>query len=128
MPVSLEAFAHYQRGLRAKTTESTYTRNAVIEAGRRAQMVVEHPGWQTYVDHLSAIKDKVQESRDTLANQMAREDALGEELVRMKLRLRELDGQLKGLNQAMDLIPEMIKRASDLLEIKERAVPPTAAG
>ena len=124
MPVSLEAFAHYQRGLRAKTTEATYTRNAVIEVGRRAQMVVEHPGWQTYVDHLSAIKDKVQESHDTLANQMAREDALGEELTRMKLRLRDLDGQLRGLNQAMDLIPEMIKRASDLLEIKERAVPP----
>ena len=127
MPVSLEAFAHYQRGLRAKTIESTYTRNAVIEVGRRAQMVVEHPGWQTYVDHLSAIKDKVQESHDTLANQMAREDALGVELTKMKLRLRDLDGQLRGLNQAMDLIPEMIKRASDLLEIKERAVPPTAA-
>ncbi len=120
MPVQLDAFKKYIVHREIADPKTHYQRMATIEVGRRAQMVVEHPGWQTYVDHLEAIKESVQVRRNRLAKDMADTDTLGEALTQMKLQLKSLDGELKGLSTAIDLIPEMIKRAQDLVTVFDK--------
>lgn len=128
MTVAIDAFKDFQERIKAKQTGVIQYNRMVIEVGRKAQMVVDHPGWQTYVDHVTAIKDNVQARRNKLANDMSETDALGDALAQMKLQLRALDGELKGLSQAIDLIPTMIQRAADSVKLMERAKESPDAG
>jgi hypothetical protein len=121
MTVAIDAFKQHMHKMQMRPVEQRAHLKSVVEVGRKAQMVVDHPGWQTYVDHLTAIKDSVQARRNKLATDMSETDALGEALAQMKLQLRALDGELKGLSAAVDLIPTMIQRASDAVKLMERA-------
>lgn len=83
-----------------------------MSIGQRAQTVVEHPGFQMFLDHLEEVRTMTQRERDSLAQQALQGTSLGAELDKLKLQIVSLDGQLKGLGQAIDLIPELIKRAT----------------
>lgn len=121
MTVAINAWKQYQDRIKEAQVNSHTHHRAVIEVGRKAQMVVDHPGWQTYVDHITAIKDNVLAAKTKLVKDMSETDALGEALAAMKLQLRALDGELKGLSAAIDLIPTMIQRAADSVKLMERA-------
>jgi hypothetical protein len=96
----------------------------VIEVGRKIQMVVDHPGWQEYVNHLEAMRDAAQRKRDSVVSEIVNTDKLGEELAKLKLQLTSLEGELKGLSAAIDLVPELIKRAADAVKVMDSANSP----
>lgn len=82
--------------------------NAQVAVARDAQTAVDHPGWQTFVDHLTTVKAAVDRKAEALRGQIVGEDTLGDDLVKMKLAYRELLGESQGLQQALDLIPGLI--------------------
>ncbi len=121
MTVAIDAFRNHQERLKEAAVVTRNHLRAVVEVGRKAQMVVDHPGWQTYVDHITAIKDDIQARRDRLVKDMAETDALGDALNKLKIQCISLDSELKALGKAIDLIPTMIQRAADSVELMERA-------
>ena len=130
MPVNFNDLRDYTARKNADNPDKRVHLQAVQEVGRRAQMVIDHPGWQTFVDHIEELRRVSSQTREGLVKQMTDGDVLGQELEKLKLRVKALDGEIKGLTQAIDLIPEMIKRAQqaadELLNLKY--VPPTEKG
>ena len=94
---------------------------AIIEVGRKAQMVVDHPAWQSYIEHLEAMRDEVKRKRDSIVTEIVEGDKLGEELAKLKLQCDSLKGELAGLSKAIDLIPELLKRATDAVQLMDKA-------
>lgn len=81
-----------------------------IAASEKAQTVVDHPGWQMYLDHLESICANLREGIEARKRAMIRGDELDADLTRMKLEIRAIEAQLSGIELAMGVIPELIKR------------------
>lgn len=101
---------------RSARLQETFRHRAepIIATARRAQTVVDHPGWQTFLDHLDALKRNAEQARDGLVQQMYNGDVVGDALTKHSLKLRELSGVIKAYETAMALIPDLIKRADEL--------------
>ena len=89
---------------------------AQMDVARRAELVVGHEGWQVYLDHLTAWKDRLTTRRDATLKKLAGGPELGDALTVLKLELRELDGELRALDRAMTLIPELIEHGAQARE------------
>lgn len=89
-----------------RAREREYHRQAQVAVARKAQTVVDHPGWQTFLDHLGAIQEARMAERERTLEEMT--DAIGEALQTLQLRVKALDGELKGLKVAVELIPTLI--------------------
>lgn len=94
-----------------------YSLKATVAVGQRAQTVVDHPGYQVFLDHLEETRRLAQAERDAKAKQALEGDSLGDALAKLKLQIVSLDGQLKGLGQAIDLIPTLVRRAHEAATI-----------
>lgn len=91
---------------------------AQADVGRRADTVVAHEGWQVFLDHLTAMTDTLDKRIQGQERTILDTPALGDELVKAKIELRELIGERRGIKAALDLIPTLVAtghRASELL-------------
>ena len=116
----MSAYRRYMQQDTAKPTDVPRLK-AIIEVGRKAQMVVDHPAWQSYIEHLEAMRDEVKRKRDSIVTEIVEGDKLGEELAKLKLQCDSLKGELAGLSKAIDLIPELLKRATDAVQLMDKA-------
>jgi len=86
---------------------------AQVQVGNHATQVLNHPSWQVYVDHITTMLDKAKGDKAALMKDLAEGDDLGDKLGAMKLQLKHLDGLITGYTHAIDLIPELLRRAQD---------------
>ena len=84
-----------------------------IAAAEKARMVVDHPGWQMYLDHLEAICTNLRNSIEARKTRMIDGNELDADLTRIKLEVRAIEAQLAGIELAMKIVPEIIKRGED---------------
>lgn len=116
MSVALSAA---QRTYAARQQLASVTRSnalAMVEVGRKLNTVVDHPGWQEYVDHLESIIAAKTKQREQITKDMLDGDTLGQELEKTKIAALKLGEEIKGLRTAVDLIPELLKRAAKAAE------------
>lgn len=88
------------------------------QVGQRAQTVVQHEGWQTFLDHLEEYRRAVATRRDR-----HKEDLLKQEDILKRGEYMDLTGELRGLDIALALIPGLVERgreAGKLLETSEK--------
>ena len=76
----------------------------------QAQQVVDHPAWQLFLNHLQAVLDNLSSRRDAIQAQIVTGNEVGEMLIVLKMQLREVVAEQRGVTMAMELIPELIKR------------------
>ena len=84
-----------------------------VAAAEKARMVVDHPGWQMYLDHLEAICTNLRNSIEARKTRMIDGNELDADLTRIKLEVRAIEAQLAGIELAMKVVPEIIKRGED---------------
>ena len=83
-------------------------RSALMEATHKAQTVVDHPGWQHFLDTLESRVQTLTTERDDLARRMVSGNEMGTDLERLKITLNRLDAEIKGLRYAATLIPKAV--------------------
>ena len=80
---------------REKVQAIRYQRQAQIQVGQRARTVVDHPGWQTFVDHVEQMRNTVDARIGLVTTQLSDSEELGDALAKLKLELRGLKGDRK---------------------------------
>ena len=75
----------------------------------KAETVVQHPGWQYFLDAVEYRVKTQSNERDVIARRMVSGDELGQELERMKIKLNRLEAELSGLRYAATLIPQAVE-------------------
>ena len=93
---------------REKVQAIRYQRQAQIQVGQQARTVVDHPGWQTFIDHLEQMRNTVDARIGLVTTQLSDSEELGDALAKLKLELRGLKGEKRGLDYALELIPKLI--------------------
>lgn len=83
------------------------------QVGQRAETVVNHEGWQTYLDHLSQVRSNLEQERTRTQEKMGKGPEVGDTLIALKFKLRDLDGEIRGLTTAIDLVPGLIERGRE---------------
>lgn len=97
--------AHPEVGRTAAPVDARQT----AEVTERAKTVVTHPGWQLFLDRLAARRDLLDARRRTLERELLDGDALGETLEVLKIHIRQVKGELMGLDFAAEIVPDMIQ-------------------
>lgn len=87
-----------------------------VEQGRRAQMVVDSPGWSFFQEHLQGMVRDAEERRAATVAKMTEGDAVGDALTQLKVDLARLAGEIRALHAAADAIPQMIQRGKEAAE------------
>ena len=82
----------------------------------KAQTVVDHPGWQYFLDALESRVKTLSAERDAIARRMVSGDELGQELERLKIRLNRIDAEMTGLRYAASLIPQAVEFGQKVAE------------
>ena len=91
---------------REKVQAIRYQRQAQIQVGQQARTVIDHPGWQTFVDHLEPARNAVAARINLLATEIS--DSEDMDVAKLKLQLHGLKGEKRGLDYALELIPKLI--------------------
>jgi hypothetical protein len=86
-----------------------YHLDAQRQVGAIARMVVQHPGWQVFLDHLDAHLEVLTKRLATLRDRIVTGVELGDALAALKLESRDLSGEVRGLTLAKQLVPQMIE-------------------
>lgn len=81
-----------------------------------ARTVVAHPGWQIYLDHVDANLEALGARQKALESQIAKGDELGDALAALKLRLRDVTGEIRGWQGAKAVVPQMIEAGDRAVE------------
>lgn len=85
-------------------------RQAVAE---QCQIVVDHPAWQLFLNHLQAVVNDLTTKLDDKQGHILRGKEVGEMLTVLKMECLELEAERRGLKLAMEVIPTLIKRGQD---------------
>lgn len=116
-----------QRFMERKKLEAIEARKphlqAMVADGRRIQTVIDHPGWQMYVTELETRVGTLRKRREAMAEQMTGDDIVGAELEKLKVQVVRLDGEIKGLKSAVDLVPQVLQQATQAAEALDRLSP-----
>lgn len=96
--------------------ERAYQRQMQVQQAVALRTVVDHAGWQVFVDHLEALLADLERRRSSLALELQNGPAMGPDLDRLKLQLITLAAEAHGLRQARDLIPELLKRGDQAVQ------------
>lgn len=80
----------------------------IVELTHKSQTVVDHPGWQFYLDSLETRIKAVESRRTVTTNKMVFGTAMGHELELLKIELNVMDAEINALRFAADLIPTAI--------------------
>ena len=80
----------------------------ITDIAYKAQTVVDHPGWQFYLDSLETRVQAIKAKRDQTAERMVTGTEMGQALELLKINLNAMDAEMAGLKFAMTLIPEAV--------------------
>lgn len=81
---------------------------------QQARTVVEHPGWQFFLNSLQDRVEKLETQRAGLMRQMIDGAEMGPMLDTLKVALREVNGELRGLQYAASTIPNIVEMGATL--------------
>src|SRR3990167_2250642 len=99
-----------RQALLLKTQDAIAAQRArATHAAAQAQTVVAHEGWQAFLNRLETEIAARQVQYDTLARVILTGPDLGDALGSQKVLLNQIDGQIKGLGLARDIIPGLIE-------------------
>src|SRR2546425_12731744 len=94
MPITYD---DWRAGQRQKETEKRegreYNRHATIAVAKKAETVLSHEGWQTFLDHLGSLRDTAQQHLDAATKELAIGDVWGDHLTELRARARWLKGE-----------------------------------
>lgn len=116
MPTHNELAQYVARQAEQVRAERQVQAAVVREVGRRAQMVVDSPGWSLFVEHLQALIADAEQRKEATVAKMVEGDAVGDALTQLKVDMARLGAEIKALSTAVDLIPELIKRGQDAVD------------
>ncbi len=74
----------------------------------KAETVIQHPGWQYFIDAVESRVKTLSIERDAIARRMVSGDEMGADLERMKIKLNRLEAEMGGLRYAATLIPQAV--------------------
>lgn len=109
--MSQTLYAQWEAGVRQdagrRAAEGVFQRAQRAQVAEHAKTVVDHPGWQVFLNHLEALvaartKEKERSIEELLT-------AVGTKVEGLRLSIQALDGELKGLKLACALIPGLIE-------------------
>lgn len=92
-----------------RTAEQEFHRNATIAVARKAETVVNHEGWQTFLDHLGAMVDAAKNARDAQMQTLTFGVHWGDDLAEFKAKAREYAAEARAYERAMKLIPTLVQ-------------------
>jgi len=81
----------------------------------KAQTVVDHPGWQFYLDSLETRIKEIEKRRIATAERMVSGTEMGKELELLKINLNAMDAEMAGLRFAQTLIPQAIEQGNSVI-------------
>lgn len=87
----------------------------VREVAHKAQTVVDHPGWQWYLDSLETRIKEVEQSRASHVERMIFGKELGQDLERLKIELNTMDAEIKALQFAQGLVTGAIAEGNKIV-------------
>ena len=87
---------------------------ATAQLTETARTVVTHPGWQLFLDRLVARRRDLAAKRTALEREMLAGIAFGDALAVFKIAIRELQGEINGLDFAASIVPDMIQAGEEL--------------
>jgi len=82
---------------------------AVLDVTHKAQMIVDHPGWQFFLDKIEERVKAVESIRATKMHAMVFGNAMGHDLELLKIELNTMDAEIRALRYAADLVPQVIE-------------------
>jgi hypothetical protein len=89
------------------TSHPFQQRSALIEPTHKAQTVVDHPGWQWFLDQIETKVQTLERERQMYVDRLTG-DEQGQPLDHWKMRFREVSGTIAGLRYAATLIPNAV--------------------
>ena len=99
----------------------------MTEITHKAQSVVDHPGWQLYLDKLETHIQDIERRRVTTTQSMVHGTAMGHELELLKIELNVMDAEIRGLRYAASLAPQMIDLGNQIATGVERSAAGSSA-
>jgi len=87
----------------------------VRDVAFKAQTVVDHPGWQFYLDSLETRIKEIEKRRIATAERMVSGTEMGKELELLKINLNAMDAEMAGLRFAQTLIPQAIEQGQQIV-------------
>lgn len=91
----------------------------VMDVTHKAQTVVDHPGWQWFLDALATRMKSVEQLQTAKREVMIFGKAMGHELELLKIELNVLDAEIQALNYASSLIPDAIKVGQEIASVAQ---------
>ena len=86
----------------------------ILDMTHKAQMVIDHPGWQQYADQLTSSVAEIRAKRVATAERMVTGTEMGHDLELLKINLNAMDAEMAGLQYALSLIPDTIQAGASL--------------
>lgn len=93
-----------------RAVERDFSRNATIAVAKKAETVVAHEGWQTFLDHLGAMRDNLHGYAADVGKRIIETNLWGDALAEAKCQARAAKAAGDAYQQAMDMIPALITR------------------
>ena len=93
----------------------------IMDVTMKAQQVVDHPGWQFFLDKIAERVTAVEVTRTTKLHQMIFGTAMGHDLELCKIELNTMDAEIRALKYAADLVPQVIKVGQDIVSQQRNA-------
>jgi hypothetical protein len=105
----------------AKKKEQAAVIPRLREVSTKAQMVLDHPGWQHFADLIESRIKEIESRRYTTTNKMIFGTAMGHELELLKIELNVMDAEIAGLRYAASLMPEAVQIGQQIAGEMSRA-------
>ena len=90
------------------TNVMTLREPRLMDVVYKAETVIQHPGWQYFLDAVESRVKTLSNERDVIARRMVSGDEMGADLEHMKIRLNRLEAEMSGLRFAASLIPQAV--------------------
>ena len=90
------------------TNVMTLREPRLMDVVYKAETVVQHPGWQYFLDAVESRVATLSFERDNIARRMVSGDEMGADLERMKIKLNRLEAEKSGLRYAATLISQAV--------------------
>jgi hypothetical protein len=92
----------------AKQREQMAVVPRMREVSTKAQMVLDHPGWQHFADLIETRIQEIDVRRAATTKKMIFGTAMGHELELLKIELNVMDAEIAGLRYAASLMPDAV--------------------
>ena len=110
---NLQDYAAFIKRTGDESTRPAHAQRAQIipralDVTQKAQSVVDHPGWQFFLDKIAERVADVERQRASHMHTMIFGPAMGQDLERMKIEMNTMDAELRALKYATDLVPHVL--------------------